>query len=166
MHWLDGLIAGGVFVALTSRSSSTSSSSGTPARLTVTQNIQGQQVTLTLVAIGGGYYLSEPAASAFLQMQAAAAAQGVTLHVNSAWRTNAQQKVFRDAYEAWLAAGQPEPKVAQAASVGWSNHEVGRATDIETEGGTNDAFAWLNGNAARFRFKRTVSSEPWHWEYV
>lgn len=27
-------------------------------------------------------------------------------------------------------------------------------------------FAWLEANARRFGFKRTVTGEPWHWEYV
>ena len=54
----------------------------------------------------------------------------------------------------------------KAALPGWSNHQMGLALDLSTKRGTNEAFHWLTANAYRFKFKRTVASEPWHWEYV
>jgi LAS superfamily LD-carboxypeptidase LdcB len=91
------------------------------------------------------------------RMRGAAAAVGVTLVVNSAWRTNEQQAAEREKY---LAGKGPV-----AAPVGWSRHEEGRALDIESAGGTNASYVWLLENAARFGFKATVPSEPWHWEH-
>lgn len=118
--------------------------------------IAGKPVELELVAIAPGKYLSAPAAHAFKRMQDAARAAGVVFQVNSAFRTMAQQMTL---WQAYLAGGN------LAAEPGFSNHQNGIAVDIESAGGTNAAFKWLTANAHRFGFKRTVSSEPWHWEY-
>jgi LAS superfamily LD-carboxypeptidase LdcB len=53
----------------------------------------------------------------------------------------------------------------KAARPGKSNHQSGRALDIAVIS-VPGALAWLESNAAGFGFKRTVASEPWHWEYV
>jgi len=63
-------------------------------------------------------------------------------------------------YEAWkVGAGNP------AAKPGFSNHQSGRAIDINLLGVPKETYAWLKKNAARYGFRRTVPSEPWHWEY-
>lgn len=120
--------------------------------------IDGQAYQLPLVSIGDDQWLRQDAAAAFQQMRAAAVAAGVTLDVNESFRTWAQQAAF---YAKWLAGAG-----ARAAAPGYSKHQSGVALDIETAGGTNAAFAWLSNNAARFGFVRTVSDEPWHWEYA
>lgn len=55
-----------------------------------------------------------------------------------------------------------------AACPGTSIHQTGRAIDLnfnnETEGG--EYLIWLNNNAHKYGFERTVSGEPWHWEYT
>lgn len=124
----------------------------------VTQQLRGALVTLDLVPIPGGHLVA-PAAQAFERMRAAAAADRVTFQVNSAWRSNAEQADLRGKYE----RGE---RSAVAAPVGYSNHEAGRAVDIESGGGTNAAFRWLTAHAHRFGFRRTVASEPWHWEFT
>jgi LAS superfamily LD-carboxypeptidase LdcB len=42
---------------------------------------------------------------------------------------------------------------------------MGRAVDIQTGGGTLPIYFWLQKNAARFGFVRTVPSETWHYHY-
>jgi LAS superfamily LD-carboxypeptidase LdcB len=91
-------------------------------------------------------------------MSSAARAAGVTLSVNSSFRDMSHQQ----ALYAGLLAGTRKDVVAMP---GFSLHQSGRAVDVESAGGTNTAFLWLTANAAKFGFKRTVPSEPWHWEY-
>lgn len=121
--------------------------------------LRGESVELELAPIGGGWFLRPDAAAAFKSMASAAALAGAALVVNSAWRSNEEQQELRRAFE----AGE---RTAVVAPVGYSNHEGGTAVDVESANGTNAAFRWLNTNAARFGFKRTVASEPWHWEFA
>lgn len=96
-------------------------------------------------------------ARAFLDMRAAAAQDGVELRLESGFRTVEQQ---RELYRAWR-----KGHGNKAARPGKSNHQSGRALDIAVKS-VPGALAWLEENAASFGFKRTVKSEPWHWEYV
>lgn len=125
---------------------------------TVVTYLRGQAVTLELHPIGGGFFLAAAAAEAFRRMSAAASAAGASLVVNSAWRSNEDQ--------ARMVAERP----GYAAPVGYSNHEAGRAVDLDLvddrTGAQRPAAAWLESNAHRFGFRRTVAREPWHWEYT
>ena len=94
-------------------------------------------------------------ARAFLTMASAAAADGVELWIRSGFRSHEEQRMF---YQAWR-----EGWGNRAARPGHSNHQSGRALDLYLGPGT---FAWLEANARRFGFERTVRGEPWHWEYV
>lgn len=96
-------------------------------------------------------------ARAFLDMRAAAAEAGVELRLESGFRTAEQQ---RELYRAWRVG-----KGNKAARPGTSNHQSGRALDIAVIS-VPGALEWLEVNAASFGFKRTVKSEPWHWEHV
>ena len=125
--------------------------------------INGKPVQLQLVDIGvdakgNRLYLRADVVGAWEAMKAAAEAAGIQLQVNTAFRTFEAQAVLRALYEAGHGALAAEP--------GYSPHEAGIAVDLESAGGTNAAFAWLTVNALRFGWKRTVPSEPWHWEYV
>lgn len=121
-------------------------------------HVAGHVRRLELVTIDhAGHVLDAAAAPSFLAMRSAAEAEGVRLEVESAYRTFEQQQELRLAYEAGRGNLAAEP--------GFSNHEAGRAVDFKTAGGTNAAFLWLTKNAARFSWRRTVASEPWHWEY-
>lgn len=104
-----------------------------------------------------GHLLEQHAAIAYAQMFGAAMADGVILSVNSAWRDHDDQAALYAQYQAGTGN--------LAAPPGYSNHESGLAIDVESAGGTNEAFNWLTANAYRFNFVRTVSTEPWHWEY-
>lgn len=129
-----------------------------PAGRVAQGHVNGQLVDLVLVTIdAAGHELRADAAAAFGAMRDAAAAAGVALQVNSAFRTFEQQAALYAQYVAGTGN--------LAAPAGWSNHEGGVAVDVESGSGTNAAFNWLTANASSYRFKRTVVSEPWHWEY-
>lgn len=122
--------------------------------------VRGSRVELDLADIGGGYQLGKDAAAAYLRMAAAALAAGITLRVNSAFRSMAEQTRL---YALYLAGGN------LAAKPGYSNHQSGIAVDIDSydaQGRPNAASYWLAQNAGRFGFKRTVPEELWHWEYL
>lgn len=91
-------------------------------------------------------------------MRDAADADGVYLQAWSGFRSNERQAQL---YADWK-AGYGNP----AAKPGFSNHQSGRAIDINLLGVPRETFEWLKKNAARYGFRRTVQSEPWHWEYT
>ena len=122
--------------------------------------VGGRAVDVDLAVIdSNGHLLRIDAANAFMRMRAAAAAAGVELVVESAFRTWDQQKALYDAY----VAGE---RTDVAAPPGWSNHQGGTAVDLKTARGTNAAYDWLVEHAAEFGFHSTVGSEPWHWEFI
>jgi hypothetical protein len=115
--------------------------SGKPVELQVTE------VDGVLIEVG--------TARAFIAMRDAAAEAGVYLQPWSGFRSHEKQT---ELHEAWRAGvGNP------AARPGFSNHQTGRAIDINLLGVPKATYAWLKKHAARFG---TVPGEPWHWEYT
>jgi hypothetical protein len=96
-------------------------------------------------------------ARAFLDMRAAAGEVGIDLRLESGFRTVEQQRAL---FRAWR-----KGRGNKAARPGMSNHQSGRALDIAV-GASPGALDWLERHGESFGFKRTVASEPWHWEYV
>ncbi|MGA9525199.1 MAG: D-alanyl-D-alanine carboxypeptidase family protein [Myxococcaceae bacterium] len=135
-------------------SATTSSSSG---GTTVTGYVNGVAKKITLKAIPNGKYLRSDAAAAFNKMSAAAKSAGVTLPVVSGFRSMAQQK---NLYALYL-----QGRGNLAAKPGYSNHQGGIAVDISVGSTASKTYKWLAANASKYGFKRTVPSEPWHWEY-
>lgn len=93
---------------------------------------------------------------AYYHMASAAAQAGLTLKVNSGWRS------LEDQARLW-AEGEAG-KGAKASKPGHSNHQMGWALDINQ---AHDArvLPWLRANARSYDFYETVSGEPWHWEW-
>lgn len=110
-----------------------------------------------LVRISGGERLRHDAAAAFELMYAKAREAGLWLWVISGHRSWAEQKYLYRLYRQGLGP--------RAARPGRSNHQRGTAVDISVRNTTTLTYEWLAANACRFGFRRTVSSEPWHWEY-
>jgi D-alanyl-D-alanine carboxypeptidase len=110
-----------------------------------------------LVRISGGERLRHDAAVAFEQMYTEAREAGLWLWVISGHRSWAEQKYLYRLYRKGLGP--------RAARPGRSNHQRGTAVDISVRNTTTLTYEWLAANACRFGFRRTVSSEPWHWEY-
>jgi D-alanyl-D-alanine carboxypeptidase len=91
-------------------------------------------------------------ALAFDRMAAAAAAAGVSLTINSGYRSDAEQ--------AALYARHPDPR--WVAPPGKSLHRLGTELDLGPPG----AYRWLAANARRFGFVQRYSWEPWHHEDI
>jgi len=94
-------------------------------------------------------------ACAFDRMRNAARAAGVSLSINSGFRTYARQQYFWHCYQTKSCNNGNV-----AAYPGTSNHGVGLALDIQIS-----HYWWMAQNAHSFGFVRTVQSETWHWEH-
>lgn len=135
-----------------------------------------------LVAVAPGMLLRPDAAMSFAAMQRAAAADGVTLNLLSAFRSiEVQRQLFFDVKADRNQSALDRAKVS--APPGFSEHSTGYAVDLgdlrepQTNLSANfvhtDAYRWLRANAARFQFNLSfpednpqgVSFEPWHWRY-
>jgi D-alanyl-D-alanine carboxypeptidase len=127
--------------------------------------------------------LREVAAKNFLNMQAAAKAEGVDLSVISGFRTIAeQQQLFFDISKQRNQT--PAQRAKVSAPPGHSEHHTGYALDIgdadvpsatlSTSFEKTPAFQWLQNNAAKYGFEMSfppnntqgVMYEPWHWRFV
>lgn len=88
----------------------------------------------------------------------AAAAQGVTVRVNSGWRSAGfQQRLFDDAVRSY---GSADLAAQFVASPQTSMHVQGRAVDV----GGPDAAAWMSVNGPRFGLCQVYANELWHYE--
>ena len=116
---------------------------------------------LPATASGGGYAgplayrqgegMRPDVAEAFDRMAAAAAADGVTLVINSGFRSDAEQR------QLW--EQNPDPRMV--APPGTSLHRCGTELDL----GPAAAYGWLASNAPRFSFTKRYSWEPWHFGF-
>jgi len=112
-------------------------------------------------ASGGGYSgplayrtgegMRPDVAAAFDRMAAAASSAGLTLVVNSGFRSDAEQ--------AALYAAHPDP--TWVAPPGHSLHRCATELDL----GPETAYGWLAANASRFGFVQRYSWEAWHYGY-
>ena len=139
-----------------------------------------EATTLALAEIGddGREYLLTPAAGAAWQgMKTAAAKDGVSIFLVSAFRSVARQtEIIREK----LNAGSGIDEILTlCAPPGFSEHHTGRAVDIacpdspelEVDFENTDAFQWLTLHAPRFGFGLSYPRgnglgyqyEPWHW---
>jgi hypothetical protein len=117
---------------------------------------------LPTLATGGGYSgplvyrqshgMRPDVAAALDRMSAAAARAGISLIVDSAFRSDAEQ--------AALFAAHPDPR--WVAPPGHSLHRCATELDL----GPESAYGWLAADAARFGFVQRYSWEPWHYGYA
>jgi D-alanyl-D-alanine carboxypeptidase len=135
--------------------------------------------------------LQAVACDAFLQMQAAAAADGVTVWMQSGYRSvEYQSNLYEKKTQYYLDQGYDEATAREKAATivmppRYSEHNCGLAADLNSpehtgldEGFENtQAFAWLCENAATYGFilrypkgdaeaVTEITYEPWHWRYV
>lgn len=134
--------------------------------------------------------LQTEAADAFLAMQAAAAKEGVTIWMQSGYRSvKYQTNLYNKKTQYYLGKGLSEADArAKAATIvnppGYSEHNCGLAADLNspehtalTEGFEKTAaFRWLCAHAAEYGFilrypknaeaVTEITYEPWHWRYV
>jgi len=118
--------------------------------------------TLLDPAAGGGYDgplayrqgkpMRPDVAQAFDRMERAARADGVTLLITSAYRSDAEQaELFRR---------RPDPR--WVAPPGRSLHRLATELDL----GPQAAYGWLAANAGRFHFTQRYAWEPWHYGFT
>ncbi len=134
--------------------------------------------------------LQTEAADAFLAMQAAAAKDGVTVWMQSGYRSVDYQKNLYDKKTRYfLEKGLSRDEALQQAATivnppGYSEHNCGLAADLNSpehtgldEGFENtEAFRWLCAHAEEYGFilrypkdaeaVTEITYEPWHWRYV
>lgn len=123
--------------------------------------------------------LTPKALSAWQRMRQAAAADGVTLLLVSAYRSVDYQA---DLIRRKMDSGRTLEDILKVnAAPGFSEHHTGRAVDIacpddpplEESFENTAAFAWLTAHAGEFGFvmsyprghRHAISYEPWHWCY-
>lgn len=89
----------------------------------------------------------------------AASRDGLTIEVDSGWRSRAyQQQLFDQAIGEY---GSAQAAARWVARPGTSIHEAGRAIDVAG----SDAQAWLWRNGAAYGLCRMYGNEPWHFEW-
>ena len=137
-----------------------------------------------------GKQLQTEAAQSFAAMQAAAKLDGVSLILQSGYRSvEYQQGLFDQQVEKMIKTGKSEEEALAAAQKvvakpGYSEHNTGYAADILTDSyrvmdsgfAKTDAYTWLTEHAAEYgfieRYPRDgepitgIIFEPWHWRYV
>ena len=134
--------------------------------------------------------LQAVACDAFLAMQKAAAADGVTVWMQSGYRSvSYQTKLYERKTQYYRDKGYDEATAKEKAAAivnppGYSEHNCGLAADLNSpehtgldEGFENTAaFRWLCEHAAEYGFilrypqgaedATEITYEPWHWRYV
>ena len=113
----------------------------------------GVEVPICVSSVEGKLVEVHTAAS-YQALKVAARADGVDLRIVSGFRTMARQRELYAAYRAGTGN--------LAAHPGFSNHQSGKALDLNTS--DPGVYRWLASHAGGHRFRRTVTSEKWHWE--
>jgi LAS superfamily LD-carboxypeptidase LdcB len=150
----------------------------------ITQEVweRGQKIgMLQLKRAAYNKYLRPEATDAFLKMAAAAKSEGITIQINSGFRTMDQQiNLYNGRYTPGYLPGVPvaearkrnskkSPKELTTGYPGTSNHQNGLAIDFLNMNSTSQAsFQWLFKNAYKFGFDWSEgkrAKEPWHWTY-
>ncbi len=144
------------------------------------------RAALTLAPVGSdGQQMETQAAAAFLAMQQAAAADGITLTPVSGYRTlERQTNNYNASVQSYLGQGYSKEEATRLteqyyAIPGTSEHEMGLAMDI---GQVDDAFAntpaytWLQAHCVEYGFiyrypkeyvdVTFINWEPWHYRFV
>lgn len=134
--------------------------------------------------------LQTVACNAFLELQKAAAAENVTVWMQSGYRSvSYQTNLYEKKTNYYKQRGYDDAKAKEMAAAivnppGYSEHNCGLAADLNSpehtgldEGFENTAaFRWLCQHAGEYGFilrypkgaeeKTEITYEPWHWRYV
>jgi zinc D-Ala-D-Ala carboxypeptidase len=144
---------------------------------------EAPQSELVPITDDGSIVLRQAAAEKFLDMMAAAKAEGIEIVPLSGFRSIEEQEgVF---FDVKAERGQEATKRAEvSAPPGYSEHHTGYAVDVgdryypdadlRESFENTPAFEWLQANAGYYSFElsfpkgnaQNVSYEPWHWRFV
>ena len=133
--------------------------------------------------VNGGYLLRSLLAEDLEQMAAGARAAGAPIQLVSGYRSHGQQQAT---FDYWVSVGGYEQALRTSARAGHSEHQLGTAIDVTSEGGANPweytdwattpAGSWMATNAWRYGFVMSYPRgafeltcydyEPWHYRYV
>lgn len=130
-----------------------------------------------LVSIDGSK-VAKPFEQPLRKMLKAAQDEKVNIKVGSGYRTFQEQLNIRKSrsggnnYPITTLLTLPPSAFSPVTGLpGHSKHQSGTAFDLH--GGNSlitsrdsTEYKWLEKNASKYGFKNTVSSEPWHWEYI
>jgi D-alanyl-D-alanine carboxypeptidase len=120
-------------------------------------------------------YVTIETRDAFVEMARAAALDGVTLRVDSGYRSPAYQRVI---FQRKMQAGDDFYDIARwVAPPGYSEHMLGTTLDLVPSKWTfsnTPEDNWLQKNGGRFSFSQSYPQkseegfawEPWHWKYT
>ena len=110
-----------------------------------------------------GKYLLPSAASNYVRMRQAAANDGITLRITSAWRSQATQEAIWERHNCDVTGCRGT--VARPCSKGGSgsNHNGGVAVDIAGSSRGSTIYNWLKANGGRFNFYNNLPNDPVHW---
>ena len=124
---------------------------------------------------GREIYVTPETRDAFLKMAEAASKDGLSLKVDSGYRSSAyQEKIFLKK----LAEGKTFEDISRwVAPPGYSEHILGTTLDLTPSNWTfnkTDAEKWLLENGEHFSFSQSYPKitnkgfawEPWHWKFV
>lgn len=135
--------------------------------------VKGVLIDSTTVIEVGKVKVAKQTYEALLNLIEGAAQEGVCITVNSGYRTQEEQLLYRikhcknkfkkDDMEFILKASSSLFK-PYTARPGYSRHQSGIAFDFNTK--DEAVYNWLKINALQYGFVRTVPSESWHWEYL
>lgn len=118
-----------------------------------------------------GFLLNADAAEAYAAMRDAAAEDGITLFIVSAYRSfETQWQLY------WAEVSNYGPDQNTSAKPGHSEHQLGTTVDLNELSeafGDSPAGQWLQQNAHRFGFRMSYprgneqgyAYEPWHWRW-
>ena len=132
-----------------------------------------------------GFQMTAETAEAYMKMHDAAAADGVSLWISSAYRSvERQEELFEREIDSY-AETHSSPQEAEAyaeqsvARPGYSEHATGLALDlngVRDDFDTTPSFRWLDAHAQDYGFilrypkdKQEITKikyEPWHYRYV
>jgi D-alanyl-D-alanine carboxypeptidase len=129
--------------------------------------------------VDGTYQLAPVPAKMWLEMKAAAAADGVSLFIVSAFRSyDYQAGLLHNKLADGIAI---DDALSVVAPPGCSQHHTGCAVDVGTPGSeyleedfeTTEGFDWLQTHAGRYGFTMPYAREnrsgfiyePWHWSH-
>ena len=142
-------------------------------------NADNMERVSTNYCYGNDQMLTHDTYSAFIEMFNAAKSEGLTLIINSSFRSYEDQE---DIYNYYLDIKGEEETNKIAAKPGHSEHQTGLAVDIQTYNSTSktfedfEEFKWLKKNAYRYGFilrypkdKQYITGyeyESWHYRYV
>lgn len=124
---------------------------------------------------GSSLYILEEACSALVAMAADAEKEGITLRVDSSYRSAWYQKKI---FIRLMKEGRSFEDVARyVAPPGYSEHALGTVVDFSPSNwrfAATPAYKWLQRHASRYGFYETLPQYPerktpweaWHWRYI